>query len=526
MLRHSLTLVVFLLLSIGIPQDLPAQTSADPASEEPGTGAIPNTPPIPGASTSTGKSRTVTGDPVTPQPTGNRSDEIIFSGLRAICVRPGTILTIQGKNFDDIPNSYRLGLSNTHDLIELDILNKKNTLISSYLPKKGIDLDTKYDLVFFKRSTRQVFDKTGLSVRICPTETSVVNDVSIEQDVIILVDGAQENAVRSELQRRHLPVLEVYNLGVLQSVLIQTRSTNAGAVIQELRTVFPNAEVDFNNDLTASAKPRLYAQKAIGWDLDQGCQVTQLGFPIGLLDGAIDQHHAAFDGQAIVSRNFLGNQTIDLSHATSIGSILIGNNQENGYQGLIPGTQLFNAVVLRLSNSGDQLASTVAVLQGLDWLLENHVRLINVSLSTDVANSVLNKGFVLSLEKGALVFSSAGNQGPNAPVSYPAALEGVFTITAIDSRHKIYRDANQGNFIDYAAPGVDIWTAVPGNKGAYVSGTSFATPHALAVASHILKNNPKMSRQVLSRALSFSVIDLGDHGRDSIYGAGLIKGTC
>ena len=127
MLRHSLTLAGLLLLSIGIPQDLPAQTSTDPASVEPGTGAMPNTPPIPGASTSTGKSRTVTGDPVMPQPTRNRSDEIIFSGIRANCVRPGTILTIQGKNFDDIPNTYRLGLSNTHDLIELDILNKKNT---------------------------------------------------------------------------------------------------------------------------------------------------------------------------------------------------------------------------------------------------------------------------------------------------------------------------------------------------------------------------------------------------------------
>ena len=204
MLRYSLTLVGLLLLSIGIPQDLPAQTSTDPASTQPvsrqpasvepgtapipgtpGTGARPNTRPIPMPGTSTGNSRTVTGDPVTPRPTGNRSDEIIFSGLRASCVRPGTILTIQGKNFDDIPNTYRLGLSNTHDLIELDILNKKNTLISSYLPKKGIDFDTKYDLVFFKKNAGQVFDLTGLSVRICPAEIIVVNDASIEQDVII-----------------------------------------------------------------------------------------------------------------------------------------------------------------------------------------------------------------------------------------------------------------------------------------------------------------------------------------------------
>ncbi|WP_085909754.1 S8 family serine peptidase [Kiloniella majae] len=520
MLRHSLTFLGFLLLSVGSPKDLPAQTSADPAA------TLPGTAPIPADARATGNPNSVDRQPNPTQPETVQPGEITFTGLRASCVRPGTILTIQGANFDKIPKSNRLGLNNAGELIELEILNKNQTRISSYLPKKNIELNTAYDLVFYQKNKEHAFDETGLSVRTCPSNDTAFNDRSAVQDVIILVENTQENLVRSELQRRGLPVVDVYNLNALQSVLIQTRATNATTVIQELRAVFPDAEIDFNNDLTSSAKPRLYAQKAIGWDPDNGCQTTQLGFPVGLLDGAIDQHHTAFVGQSIVSRNFLGNQTVDLSHATAIGSILIGNDQERGYQGLIPGTMLYNAVVLRLSNSGDQLASTVAVLQGLDWLLSNQVRLINVSLSTATANRVLNKGFGLSLEKGAIVFSSAGNQGPEAPKSYPAAIDGIFSITAIDSRQRIYRDANQGDFVDFAAPGVDIWTAVPDNEGAYVSGTSFATPHALAVASLILKNNPKISRQVLSRALSFSLIDLGDPGHDPVYGAGLLKGTC
>ncbi|WP_053006012.1 S8 family serine peptidase [Kiloniella spongiae] len=515
MLRHSLTFLGFLLLSVGLPKYLPAQTSVDPA------GTLPGTAPTPAGARATG-----TPNPDDRSPEILQPDEIIFTGLRANCVRPGTILTIQGKNLDQIPKNNRLGLNNAGKLIELEILNKTQTRISSYLPKNIIEFNTAYDLVFYQQNKEHTFDKTGLSVRICPSNKVASRDSSAEQDVIILVENTQENPVRSELQKRGLPVVDVYNLDALQSVLIQTRTANAAIVIQELRAVFPDAEIDFNNDLTSSAKPRLYAQKAIGWGHDSGCQNTQLGFPIGLLDGAIDQHHIAFVGQSIVSRSFLGTQTIDLSHATSIGSILIGNDPVQGYQGLIPGTTLYNAVVLRLSHSGDQLASTVAVLQGLDWLLSNQVRLINVSLSTATSNRVLNKGFVLSLEKGAIVFSSAGNQGPEAPESYPAALDGVFSVTAIDSRQKIYRDANQGDFIDFAAPGVDIWAATPDNKGAYVSGTSFATPHALAVAALILKNNPKISREVLSRALSFSLIDLGTPGPDPVYGAGLLKGTC
>ncbi|WP_120495526.1 S8 family serine peptidase [Kiloniella sp. EL199] len=516
MLRHSMTFLGFLLLSVGLPKDLPAQTTVDPAGK---------TTPVLEGSRATGTANPADRSPLV-LPHNVQPGEIIFSELRASCVRPGTILTIQGKNLDQIPKDSRLGLNNAGMLIELEILNKNQTRISGYLPKKNIAFNTAYDLVFYQKNKGHMFDKTGLSVRICPSNNTTSADNSVVQDVIILVENTQENPVRSELQRRGLPVVDVYNLNALQSVLIQTRTANATTVIQELRAVFPDAEIDFNNDLTSSAKPRLYAQKTIGWGHESGCQNTQLGFPVGLLDGGIDQHHTAFVEQSIVSRSFLGTQTIDLSHATSIGSILIGNDPERGYQGLIPGTTLYNAVVLRLSHSGDQLASTVAVLQGLDWLLSNQVRLINVSLSTAIANRVLNKGFVLSLEKGAIVFSSAGNQGPEAPENYPAALDGVFTITAIDSRRKIYRDANQGDFIDFSAPGVDIWSAIPDNKGAYVSGTSFATPHALAVAALILKNNPKISRQVLSRALSFSLTDLGDPGKDPVYGEGLLKGTC
>ena len=508
MLRYSMTLLGFLLISVGWAQTLSAQTSVDPTGMVPGTSPSVDRSPNPGM-------------PETREPGG-----IVFSGLRASCVRPGTILTIQGKNFDTMSHNNRLGLNNAGKLIELEILNKNKTRISSYLPKKNVEFNTSYDLVFYQKGNEYTFKQTGLSVRTCPANDITSNDRSVVQDVIILVEEAQVSPVRSELQRRGLPIVDVYSLNALQSVLIQTRASNAVTVIQELRVVFPDAEIDLNNDLTASAKPRLYAHKTLGWTSDSGCQNTQLGFPIGLLDGAIDQNHSAFADQSIVSRNFLGDQKIDLNHATSIASILIGNNQEQGYQGLIPGTNIYNAVVLRVSSSGDQLASTVAVLQGLDWLLSQQVRLINVSLSTATENRVLNKGFILSIEKGAIVFSSAGNQGPEAPESYPAALDGVFTVTAIDSRQKIYRDANQGDFIDFAAPGVDIWAATPDNKGAYVSGTSFATPHALAVASLILKNNSKISRQVLSRALSFSLTDLGVPGNDPVFGAGLLKVTC
>ncbi|MFD2206528.1 S8 family serine peptidase [Kiloniella antarctica] len=501
MLRSSF---IFLLLSVmlGTSGITFAQTSSDPSRI-----------PLPAGLDSKGDVRSK-GRP-----------DIVFSGLRASCVRPGSIITIKGKNFDQLDRK-NLALDDNGNLIELDVLSKNNTQISSYLPKDKINLNRTYDIVFYSKRNFEAAEKTGLSVRICPANGEMSKDIARVQDVLILVDGAQKNAILGELQRRRLPVVQIFTLNALQSVLVQTRTSNAKIVIQELRNSFPQAEIDFNNDLTSSSNPRLYAKKAIGWDDKSGCHYSQLEFPIGLLDGAIDKQHSAFLDQNIISREFIDDEIADKTHATSIGSILIGNSAQQGYSGLVPGTTLYNAVVLRVSETREQLASTIAVIQGLDWLLSNKVRLINVSLSSEIANRVLIKGFVISLEQGAIVFSSAGNQGADAPQSYPAAIEGIFSITAIDSLGKIYQMANQGRFIDFAAPGVDIWAAVPGNKGAYVSGTSFASPHALAIASLTLKNNPLVSREVLLKALTFSLVDLGVPGRDPVFGAGLLKSVC
>jgi subtilisin family serine protease len=68
-----------------------------------------------------------------------------------------------------------------------------------------------------------------------------------------------------------------------------------------------------------------------------------------------------------------------------------------------------------------------------------------------------------------------GNGGKEAP-AYPAAHPDVIAVTAIDADARIYKKANRGEYIDLAAPGVDVWAAKAGGGGSYRSGTSFAVP--------------------------------------------------
>ena len=85
-----------------------------------------------------------------------------------------------------------------------------------------------------------------------------------------------------------------------------------------------------------------------------------------------------------------------------------------------------------------------------------------------------------ALLDGMTIVAAVGNAGPGAEPLYPAAYEGVVAVTAIDRQKRIYRQAVQGEHVDFAAPGVRLWTAASVSGGRFRSGTSYAAPFVTA----------------------------------------------
>jgi subtilisin family serine protease len=143
----------------------------------------------------------------------------------------------------------------------------------------------------------------------------------------------------------------------------------------------------------------------------------------------------------------------------------------------------------------------------------------------------MHRAFDRASQQGALLFAAVGNDGADAPANYPAAFPEVIAITAVDAAQQLYNQANQNSGTDFAAPGVDIWVADPGsatlnNQGSYATGTSFATPMAMAVAANVVRKHPNIPKSLLLRVLHEASIDLGEPGEDSLYGAGLLQQIC
>jgi subtilisin family serine protease len=180
------------------------------------------------------------------------------------------------------------------------------------------------------------------------------------------------------------------------------------------------------------------------------------------------------------------------------------------------------ASVFGADSAGIPMADVVALLGGLDWLIESGARVINMSFAGD-SNAVVALALRRVIDGRAIVVAAVGNEGPTTPPAFPATEPGVIGVTAVDSRAQPYADANRGDDVDFAAPGVRIWTPAPIATGSYHTGTSFAAPFVTAAVAARLAGGAAPDPQRLVDSLARTALDLGEPGRDPVFGRGLIR---
>lgn len=247
---------------------------------------------------------------------------------------------------------------------------------------------------------------------------------------------------------------------------------------------------------------------------------------IGLIDTSVDASHPAFEGAHVNTGKFLppGSQEAKSPHGTGVLSVLAGN-ANSSTSGLISGAQVFAASIFFKDKSGQPVANTVGMIEALSLMERFGVKVINLSL-TGPKDPLVEREIARLSRKGIIFVAAAGNNGPAAKPSYPAAYQQVIAVTAVNKKLRGYRYANRGAYIDLAAPGVDIWTAMPGARAGYQSGTSFAVPYVTATVAALYGQLPRKTKAAALKALKTR--DLGKRGRDRVYGRGLLvaPGRC
>jgi hypothetical protein len=267
------------------------------------------------------------------------------------------------------------------------------------------------------------------------------------------------------------------------------------------------------------AGDRCFGRTAIGWK-EQFIRCSR-GVSVGIIDTDADLRHPAFAGQKITHKTFIGEgkQTSAKGHGTGVLALLAGR-RDSGTPGLLAEGQFFFANVFFTDNNGETITDTVSLLKALDWMDSSRARVVNMSFSGP-EDELVEVQLKAMRTRGFVFAAAAGNEGPAAAPSYPAAYPEVVAVTAVTKDMRVYPSANRGPYIDLAAPGVQIWTALPSGKEGYRTGTSFATPFATAV---LALQNPGAPSESTDELLEHTkTVKLEGQMPETVYGRGLIQ---
>lgn len=286
---------------------------------------------------------------------------------------------------------------------------------------------------------------------------------------------------------------------------IQTRSATGNA----------HSVTEASPRLTCTGS-RCVARELIKWSPESlnGCTS---GIAVGVLDTGLDVNHPAFARP--ITNSFIpeGRTPAPTWHGTAVYALLAGNAR-SGTPGLIPNASIYHGNVFYTDATGEVATDTHTLLSALDWMDRAGVKVVNMSFAGP-RDQLMEEAIAKLSAKGMMFVAAVGNEGPTAEPAYPAAYRQVVAVTAIKADRRVYPFANRGRHIDLSAPGVDIWTAVPGGREGFYTGTSFAAPFATALVATLYRENPTPLKEKLLARLDYD--DLGLPGRDSTYGRGL-----
>jgi len=252
-------------------------------------------------------------------------------------------------------------------------------------------------------------------------------------------------------------------------------------------------------------------------------EIRGSGQLVALIDTGVDVEHPELKDRIREYMDVSGRGWSADAHGTAVAGIIAANADNGlGSYGVAPESEILALKACQPKDGGLRARCwTSTLVKALDVAMVKDAGVINMSLAGP-PDDLLARYVGLAIGQSRVVVAAAGNGGPNAKPGFPAALPGVLAVTAVDAEDGLYAMANIGDYIDLAAPGVDIVTPAPDGGYPPLSGTSMAAAHVSGIAALMRELMPMMSGVEIVALLKTNVTDLGDAGRDKYFGAGLI----
>lgn len=217
----------------------------------------------------------------------------------------------------------------------------------------------------------------------------------------------------------------------------------------------------------------------------------------------------------VTQRNYGNNDVTgpDALHGTHVAGIIAAVRDNNlGIQG-IAGSPV-RVMSVRAVPNGDERDKDVA--NAIRYAVDNGAQIINMSFGKEFSpqRPAVEAAYKYAASKNVLLVHAAGNEDDNLDVNphYPASfyLDGsvppnLLTVGASGPTDDENLPASFSNYskrqVDVFAPGVGIYSTLPGNKYGPESGTSMASPVTAGVAAVLKSYYPSLSAADLKRII-------------------------
>jgi subtilisin family serine protease len=210
-------------------------------------------------------------------------------------------------------------------------------------------------------------------------------------------------------------------------------------------------------------------------------------------------------------------------HGTHVaGTIGAVANNRAGVAGVAFNSPL---IVCRALGGADGSGTVADVAACMRWVHDRGAKVISMSLGGPPSHTLAEaakSAYARGGRSGSVLVAAAGNDG-DATIEYPAGLDQVVSVGAVDGRDDVAAFSNENADVEVAAPGVDILSTKLGGGYVRMSGTSMATPHVAGAAALLWGLTPSATASTIRRRLDAAVDDLGAPGRDPAYGYGVVE---
>lgn len=239
---------------------------------------------------------------------------------------------------------------------------------------------------------------------------------------------------------------------------------------------------------------------------------------VAIADNGFDLNHKEFEGKIVKPYNVnTGDASINVvrveggEHGTHVAGTAVANSNNVGICGIAPDCKL---MPIQLADQNGEMQS-LGVVAGILYAIHHDANVVNLSLGTyfgeltpqeqqELMNNYYkdeavfwNDLFQFAIDEDCVIVVAAGNENILAGIDAFARSNKILVVSAyqpVNNRPKA-DFSNHGKYANISAPGVNIYSSIPGNRFGFLDGTSMASPIVTGAVALLKSKFPNLKAQ-------------------------------